>query len=120
MKEKSFLSMKEVMIATNLSRDTLRYYEAEDLIGPIRRLENGYRAYTLEDVNWLYVIDLMRGFEVPIRELKGKQHTTYQERKIFLQAYQAKIEQKIQHYQNIQRKLNEKVNFLDEIIQAEQ
>ena len=35
----------EVSEYLGVSRDTLRYYEKDGLIGPVKRTDNGYRNY---------------------------------------------------------------------------
>ncbi|MFZ4281513.1 MerR family transcriptional regulator, partial [Streptomyces rhizosphaericola] len=45
---------------TGVSIDTLRYYEREGLIGPIRRSGGGRREYTENDVFWIGLITCFR------------------------------------------------------------
>ena len=46
------MQIGELAAATNLSRDTLRFYEKRGLLLS-RRLSNGYRDYPPEAVQWL-------------------------------------------------------------------
>ncbi len=39
--------------ATNVSADTIRYYERIGLIPPVKRKLNGIRDFTDEDVRWI-------------------------------------------------------------------
>ena len=39
-----------------ISKDTLRYYEKEELLPSIKRDESGYRAYSASDVEWIFLI----------------------------------------------------------------
>lgn len=45
---------------TGVSIDTLRYYEREGLIGPVRRSTGGRREYTEEDVFWIGLVTCFR------------------------------------------------------------
>ncbi|WRZ16388.1 MerR family transcriptional regulator [Streptomyces sp. NBC_00341] len=45
---------------TGVSLDTLRYYEREGLIGPIRRSAGGRREYTDDDVFWIGLVTCFR------------------------------------------------------------
>jgi len=46
------MQIGELAIATGLSRDTLRFYEKRGLLRA-RRLDNGYRDYPEQAVQWL-------------------------------------------------------------------
>ena len=45
---------------TGVSLDTLRYYEREGLIGPIRRSAGGHREYTEDDLFWIGLVTCFR------------------------------------------------------------
>ncbi len=43
--------MRQVVIDTGLSRDTLRYYGRIGLLPPVRRKAKGHRRYSRADLN---------------------------------------------------------------------
>jgi DNA-binding transcriptional MerR regulator len=43
-----------------LSLDTLRYYEHEGLIGPVRRMSSGQRRYSEDDLAWIGIVSCLR------------------------------------------------------------
>lgn len=49
------LTSKEATDYFNISTDTLRFYERRGVIPPVPRDKKGYRIYTDEEMNWLYL-----------------------------------------------------------------
>lgn len=43
--EQTAFSTKEVVVITGMTKDALRYYEQQQLIGPVPRNHNNYRQY---------------------------------------------------------------------------
>lgn len=58
----------EVQDKTNLSRKAIEYYEEKGLVHP-KKLENGYRDYSDEDVEVLKKISLLRNLGLSISEI---------------------------------------------------
>ena len=55
---------------TGLSLDTLRYYEREGIIGPIRRDTGGRRRYTEDDLAWIGIVTCLRDAGLGIDDLR--------------------------------------------------
>src|SRR5690242_6088337 len=55
---------------TGLSLDSLRYYEREGLIGPVRRDAGGGRRYSEGDLAWLDVVMCLRRSGMGITDLR--------------------------------------------------
>lgn len=53
----------------DLSVDTLRYYERVGVIPPIHRNKSGYRDYTTNDLNWIYLAKNLRNVGLSIESL---------------------------------------------------
>jgi len=53
-----------------VSLDTLRYYEREGLIGPIRRTTGGHRAYDDDDLFWIGLVTCLREAGLGISDLR--------------------------------------------------
>ena len=53
-----------------ISKHTLRYYEREGLLTPVKKLASGHRRYSDEDLGWVRTLQLLRGTGMPIREMK--------------------------------------------------
>lgn len=63
------LEPREVVERTGLSIDTLRYYEREGLIGPVKR-QSGQRRYSEDDVAWIGLITCLRTAGLGIGDLR--------------------------------------------------
>ncbi len=55
---------------TGFSVDTLRYYEREGLLDPVRRSAGGARRYSQTDIDWLNLLSCLRGTGMPIGEMR--------------------------------------------------
>ncbi len=54
------MNIKKAAEMFDLSVDTLRYYERVGVIPPVQRNESGYRVYTTNDLNWIYLAKHLR------------------------------------------------------------
>ncbi|GGC76665.1 MerR family transcriptional regulator [Enterococcus wangshanyuanii] len=54
---------------TNVSADTIRYYERIGLIPPVKRTENGIREFSEEDLRWIIFSRQMRNAGLSIESL---------------------------------------------------
>lgn len=59
----------QVAMATGLSVRTLRYYETQGLVIPSGRLAGGHRMYSLDDVERLYRVCVLRRLGRPVAEI---------------------------------------------------
>lgn len=64
------MGIGQAAAASGLSTDTLRYYERESLIGPIRRASNGQRQYSAGDIAWIGVVTCLREAGLGIGDLQ--------------------------------------------------
>lgn len=65
------MKMKEVETRTGLDRKNIRYYESEELLTPRRDEGNRYRNYSVEDIDRLLKIKLLRQLGIPIKDIHG-------------------------------------------------
>ncbi|CAM3255494.1 MerR family transcriptional regulator [Sporolactobacillus spathodeae] len=63
------MNIKMVSKETNVSADTIRYYERIGLIPPVKRNENGVRDFDDEDLRWIAFSRCMRDAGMPIEAL---------------------------------------------------
>ena len=66
------MKIQEVEIRTGLDRSTIRFYEKEGLLLPVRK-ENGYRDYSVNDVEILLKIKLLRQLSVSMDSIADLQ-----------------------------------------------
>ena len=64
------MKIKEVEELVRLDRGNIYYYEKEGLLTPIRNRENNYREYSMEDVNILNKIKLLRILDISTSDIK--------------------------------------------------
>lgn len=102
------LTIKEMEEQTGLSSYTLRYYEKERIIIP-RRLSNGRRAYSAEDLDWILFVKQLRELNVPIEaiceyaEYIRQGDLGLEKRTVFLQTYREKIKEQAKILQTVEK-----------------
>ncbi|MET7844041.1 MerR family transcriptional regulator [Streptomyces sp. NPDC005356] len=101
---------------TGVSIDTLRYYEREGLIGPIRRSTSGHREYTDDDVFWIGLITCFREAGLGITDLRGfvailRADHPAQERVAFLRERRAALQERADALCRAMKVLDEKITY---------
>ena len=111
-------SIGEFSKLTGLSIHTIRYYEYEQLIVPMRN-KNNIRRYSDKDIAWIDFIKRLKDTGMPIKKIKEYaklrskgditlskrmemliQHYGFLEKQIsILQEHKEKLDQKIKYYQ---------------------
>lgn len=64
------MRIKNVEELVGVTRKNIRFYEKEGLLSPGRNSENSYRDYSMDDVNRLKEIKLLRKLDMPISEIR--------------------------------------------------
>ncbi|HZF91492.1 MerR family transcriptional regulator [Streptomyces sp.] len=101
---------------TGVSIDTLRYYEREGLIGPIRRSAGGHRVYTEDDVFWIGLVTCFREAGLGIADLRGfvailRAERPPQDRVAFLREHRTALEQRVAALRRAMEVLDEKIAY---------
>lgn len=65
------MTIKDVEQKTGLGRSNIRFYEKEKLITPEKNSKNGYKNYSLEDVNRLKKIAYLRTLGISIIDIRS-------------------------------------------------
>lgn len=114
------MTIKEVAEKFELTPDTLRFYEKEGLIGPIKKTDSGIRNYDENDLNRIQFVICMRRAEIPIEVLKkyidlyNKGDETFEQRKELLSNQRRILKEKINCMQKAYEQLNYKVDLFYE------
>ncbi len=111
------MQIKEVAQKFNLTTDTLRYYEKEGLLGPVKKNKSGIRDYGEEDIKRIEFVKCMRDAGMPVVALKkyldlleiGEE--TLDERIELLKKERQKIKDKIDIMQKGYDKLTYKIKL---------
>lgn len=65
------MTIKEVESLTGLARSNIRFYEKENLFEPARNEKNGYREYSMQDVEDIKKIAYLRTLGISIAEIRA-------------------------------------------------
>ncbi|MGV9290711.1 MerR family transcriptional regulator [Streptomyces sp. NPDC003719] len=101
---------------TGVSIDTLRYYEREGLIGPIRRTAGGHREYTEDDLFWIGLVTCFREAGLGIADLRGfvamlRAEHPPRDRVAFLRERRTVLEQQVAALHRAMEVLDEKIAY---------
>lgn len=96
-------TINEIAKRTALPKDTIRYYEKEQLLIP-QRADNNYRLYTEEDLLKLKYISVMKYAQFSIKEMKS-----------FMTLFDQELSQECN--QDGTELLNKKIHDLEQLIQ---
>ncbi|SMX29992.1 HTH-type transcriptional regulator AdhR [Pelagimonas phthalicica] len=64
------MKIAEAAAESDLSADTIRFYEREGLVGPIARSPDGHRAFSAKDLRWLRLFERLRSTGMPLNEMR--------------------------------------------------
>lgn len=112
-------SVSTLVDKLEISAHTLRYYEKEGLIPPVARMDNGHRAYSEEDLNWIRLVQCLRktGMSVAlIKEyiaLENAGDETFEQRKTLVLQQKRLIEGKISEMQSVLEIINLKAGYFE-------
>lgn len=67
------MKINQVEELVGITKKNIRFYEDQGLIAPSRNPENGYRDYSLKDVEELHKIKLLRQLDIPIEQIRNVQ-----------------------------------------------
>ena len=101
---------------SGVSIDTLRYYEREGLIGPIRRSTGGRREYTEDDLFWIGLVTCFREAGLGIADLREfvailRAEHSPQDRVAFLRERRSALEQRAAALRRAMEVLDEKIAY---------
>ena len=116
------MQISEVAQKFGLTTDTLRYYEREGLIGPIKKGKNGIRNYDEDDIKRIQFVKCMRSAGIEISFLKkyldlfDEGDKTVKERREILVEQRNILKEKLDAMQEAYDKLTMKIELYDKNI----
>ena len=116
-------SIGEFSKVTGLGIHTLRYYEHENLIIPLRNANNRSR-YSEKDIAWIAFIKRLKATGMPIKEIKkyaalrAKGDATLSERMEMLIQHRQSLNEQIRQLQEHEAMLDEKIAFYRQEIEG--
>lgn len=117
-------TIREVSSLTGLPASTLRYYENEHLLSPVRRNGANRRVYDEQDMDWLSIITCLKNTGMPIQEIKrfvslcSQGDQTLTERHKLLLAHRAATEARIAQLQKELQHIEAKVAYYQRACEA--
>nr|WP_263314143.1 MerR family transcriptional regulator [Mammaliicoccus sp. Marseille-Q6498] len=112
MKNINHIPISEFASLTNISRQTLIYYDKIDLFKPDYKNEIGYRYYSVKQIEFINVITLLKDLGMSLKEIK--QYTQDKSPEYFLNL----MHQQKKTIQQQKEKLNHNEMVIDEKIQS--
>ena len=70
------MRINQVEQLVGITKKNIRFYEQQGLLNPDRNRENGYREYSMDDIQTLNKIKLFRKLSIPIDEIRKLQSGT--------------------------------------------
>jgi DNA-binding transcriptional MerR regulator len=70
MTPRTTVSVSEAAARVGLTTHTLRWYEQEGLVSPVRRDSAGRRRYSEADLGWLELLTKLRRTGMPVRDMR--------------------------------------------------
>ena len=116
-------SIGEFSEVTGLGIHTLRFYEHEGLITPMRNSSNR-RRYSEKDITWIAFIKRLKATGMPIKEIKkyaalrAKGDVTLSERMEMLIQHRQSLNEQIRQLQEHEAMLDEKIAFYRQEIEG--
>ncbi|EMK1002043.1 MerR family transcriptional regulator [Listeria monocytogenes] len=118
------MNIKKAAEMFDLSVDTLRYYERVGVIPPVHSNKSGYREYSTNDLNWIYLAKNLRNAGLSVEsliefanlaQLRGKQDVEESQKQILFDQLE-ELDQKITEIQEVRELLLYKIETYDEHI----
>lgn len=109
------MKIAEAARRSDLSADTIRFYEREGLIGPITRGPDGHRVFTAQDLKWLNLFERLRATGMPMADMKRYADLTrlgartYFQRRKILEHHLSQIDLQLQKIDDCRTLINDKI-----------
>ncbi|WP_392551428.1 MerR family transcriptional regulator [Orbus wheelerorum] len=108
-------TIKQFAQLVGLTDHTLRYYEKEQLLNPLRS-SNGHRVFNQRDIDWIQFILRLKETGMPLKVIKhyamllAQGDNTIRERKEILELHQIYLDNKLNEWQGHREKLQQKID----------
>lgn len=88
-------TIQEFSKRTGLPPSKLRFYDKKRLLEPSMRLENGYRAYTPDQVHLAKMIDSLRQADIAIKDIKQYCGANEQQKRVMLELWKNDLDKRM-------------------------
>ncbi|MGD0031150.1 MerR family transcriptional regulator [Paenibacillus illinoisensis] len=105
----TYLSTGQFANLMGISKDTLFHYDRLGILSPVYKAENGYRYYSLNQMDVLKVISILKDLDVPLKEIKDYlDKRSPAELITLLDKEEARLDTKIEYLQKMKTIISEK------------
>lgn len=117
-------TIKQVSEITGFPPSTLRYYEKEKMMPPVKKMPNGIREYSEDDIEWISVIHCLKNTNMPVHDIKkfaalrGQGDSTLKERLDMVLAHQEDIERQIAQLREYKKHIDFKAEYYRKACEA--
>lgn len=111
------MTIGEVSNKTGLSIHTIRFYEKEGIIFPVKRLKGNIRDFSEIDLRWIEFIICLKATGMPLDKIKqyasstSKGENGYNELVTLLKEHKKEIDNKINELKTFQKKIDWKIDL---------
>lgn len=105
-----------------LSAHTLRYYDKEGLLPTIRKNSSGLRVFTDSDIEWLIIIECLKGCGMTLKDIKAYidmcliGDSTISDRLEMFKKQKKNLEEQQRQIAKHMEKINYKISFYTEAL----
>lgn len=115
-------SIGQVAAKTGLSTHALRYYEKEGLLPFVKKTASGIRVYSEEDINWLVMIECLKGTGMALKDIKQyidwyiEGDSTLENRLEMFKKQKANLEQQMEQLRKHLEKIDFKIAYYSDAV----
>ena len=118
-------SVKQVSKIMNISPYTLRFYDKEGLFPDLTKSSNGRRYFSLNDLQWVYIIQCFRESGMPLAEIREyvksakEGDSTVQARYKFIERQKARVTETLETVKRQLEVLDMKTEYYKALMRGE-
>ncbi|MDZ5472847.1 MerR family transcriptional regulator [Bacillus sp. 31A1R] len=90
------LTIQEFSKRTGLPPSKLRFYDKKKLLQPSTRLDNGYRAYTYDQIHQAKMIDSLRQADISIEDIKQYNEADEHKKEKMLHSWKKDLDKRVE------------------------
>lgn len=115
-------SIGQVAKKLGLSAHTLRYYDKEGLLPFVKKTSSGLRSFAETDVEWLIIIDCLKGTGMTLKDIKQyidwyiQGDSTLEQRLNMFKQQKIKVAEQLAKLKEFQEKINYKIAYYTEAV----
>lgn len=111
------MTIGEISNKTGLSIYTIRYYEKEGIIFPIKRIKGNLRDFSETDLRWIEFVMCLKATGMSLEKIKQYAESTskgeegYEELVLLLKEHKKDIREKIKELKSFEEKIDWKIDL---------